>query len=49
MIGGVTLHDVSHNNLEEDSYGLIYSVDRVGYGMDILMLVGPAAAIRTSP
>ncbi len=49
VIGGVTYHDVSHNNLEVDSSGLIYSVDRVGYGMDILMLVGPAAAIRTSP
>ena len=49
VIGGVTYHDVSHNNLEVDSSGLIYSVDRVGYGMDILMLVGPPAAIRTSP
>jgi hypothetical protein len=32
--------------LEEDSNGLIYSVSRVGYGMDILMLVPPAALIR---
>jgi hypothetical protein len=46
VIGGVTFHDVSHNNLEVDSSGIIYSVDRVGYGMDILVLTGPAAAIR---
>ena len=49
VINGVTYHDVSHNNLEVDSSGTIYSVDRVGYGMDILTLTGPAAAIRTSP
>lgn len=48
VINGVTVHDVSHNNLEEDSNGLIYSVDRVGYGMDILMLMPPAALIRDS-
>jgi len=45
-VNGVLVHDVSHNNLEEDSNGLIYSVDRVGYGMDILMLMPPAALIR---
>jgi hypothetical protein len=48
-VNGVLVHDVSHNNLEEDSNGLIYSVDRVGYGMDILMLMPPAAHIRNSP
>lgn len=48
-VNGVLVHDVSHNNLEEDSNGLIYSVDRVGYGMDILMLMPPAALIRNSP
>jgi hypothetical protein len=47
-VNGVLVHDVSHNNLEEDSNGLIYSVDRVGYGMDILMLMPPAALIRDS-
>ena len=47
-VNGVLVHDVSHNNLEEDSNGLIYSVDRVGYGMDILMLIPPAALIRDS-
>lgn len=46
VINGVTVHDVSHNNAEEDSNGLIYSVDRVGYGMDILQLMPPAALIR---
>ena len=46
IVNGVLVHDVSHNNLEEDSNGLIYSVDRVGYGMDILMLMPPAALIR---
>jgi len=46
---GVLVHDVSHNNLEEDSNGLIYSVDRVGYGLDILMLTPPASLIRNSP
>src|SRR5262249_9309810 len=48
-VGGVLVHDVSHNNLEQDSNGLIYSADRVGYGMDILMLMPPAALIRSSP
>jgi hypothetical protein len=49
VINGVTVYDVSHNNLEEDSNGLIYSVDRVGYGLDILQLMPPAASIRNSP
>jgi len=46
---GVVVPSVSHNNLEKDSDGLIYSVDRVGYGMDILMLMRPASLIRNSP
>jgi hypothetical protein len=46
IVNGQLVHDVSHNNLDEDSSGLIYSVDRVGYGMDILMLMPPAALIR---
>ncbi len=46
VVNGVLVHDVSHNNLEEDSNGLIYSIDRLGYGMDILMLMPPAALIR---
>lgn len=49
LVNGVLVHDRSSNNLEEDSNGLIYDVDRVGYGLDILMLTGPAAAIRNSP
>ncbi|HSV18539.1 MAG TPA: hypothetical protein VLR71_09030 [Casimicrobiaceae bacterium] len=49
VINGQLVHDVSHNNLEEDSNGLIYSVDRLGYGMDILMLMPPAALIRNTP
>jgi hypothetical protein len=49
VVNGALVHDVSHNNLEEDSNGLIYSVDRVGYGLDILMLISPAALIRNSP
>ena len=49
FVNGQLVHDVSHNNLEEDSNGLIYSVDRVGYGMDILMLMPPAALIRNAP
>jgi hypothetical protein len=49
LVNGTLTLDVSSNNLEEDSNGLIYDVDRVGYGLDILMLAGPAAQIRTSP
>lgn len=45
VVNGVTYFDVSHNNLEVDSNGLIYSVDRIGGGLDILMLTGPAALI----
>jgi hypothetical protein len=49
VVGGVTYFDVSHNNLEVDSNGIIYSVDRIGGGLDILMLTGPAALIGSSP
>jgi hypothetical protein len=49
MVNGNLVHDVSSNNLDQDSNGLIYDVDRVGYGLDILMLTGPAAQIRTAP
>lgn len=49
VVGGVTYFDVSHNNLEVDSNGIIYSVDRIGSGMDILMLTGVAALIANSP
>jgi hypothetical protein len=48
-VGGVARPDVSVNNLEVDSSGIIYAVDRIGYGLNILMLTGPAAAIRNQP
>jgi hypothetical protein len=44
MANGVLVHDLSHNNLQ-DSNGLIYSVDSVGYGLDILMLTPPASLV----
>jgi len=49
IVGSNSYLDVSSNNLEVDSNGIIYDVDRVGGGLDILMLTGPAAAIATSP
>jgi hypothetical protein len=49
VVGGVARPDVSVNNLEVDSNGIIYAVDRIGYGLNVLMLTGPAAAIRNSP
>jgi len=49
IVGGVARPDVSVNNLEVDSSGIIYAVDRIGYGLNILMLTGPAAAIRNQP
>ena len=33
------------NNVEVDNRGYIYIVDRVGYGMDIIELQGPAKQI----
>jgi hypothetical protein len=49
VVNGVSYRDVSSNNLEVDSSGLIYDVDRLGCGIDILMLTGPAAAIANQP
>jgi hypothetical protein len=49
VVGGVARPDVSVNNLEVDSNGIIYAVDRIGYGLNILMLTGPALAIRNAP
>ena len=49
IVNGVTYYDVSHNNLEVDSNGIIYSVDRLGCGLDILMLTGTALAITVTP
>ncbi len=49
VVAGVTYFDVSSDNLELDDNGLIYDVDRVGGGVDILMLTGPAALIPSSP
>jgi hypothetical protein len=49
IVDGVQYSDVSVNNLEVDSNGIIYAVDRIGYGLNILMLTGPAASIRTQP
>jgi hypothetical protein len=46
---GVQYSDVSVNNLEVDSNGIIYAVDRIGYGLNILTLTGPAALIRSEP
>lgn len=49
IVNGVSYLDVSSDNLELDQNGLIYDVDRVGGGLDILMLTGPAALIGSSP
>jgi hypothetical protein len=49
VVAGQTYHDVSSDNLEVDNHGLIYDVDRVGGGLDILMLTGAAALIANSP
>jgi hypothetical protein len=49
IVDGVRYFDVSVNNLEVDSSGLIYAIDRIGYGLNILKLTGQAEAIRHQP
>jgi hypothetical protein len=49
VVNGVSYLDISSDNLELDQNGLIYDVDRVGGGLDILMLTGPAALIPNEP
>ena len=47
-VGGVNYFDVSTDNAETDDHGLIYIVDRVGGGLDILQLNGCAKQIVDS-
>jgi hypothetical protein len=49
VVDGVARPDVSVNNLEVDSDGIIYAIDRIGYGLNILKLTGEAEAIRHQP
>ena len=44
-VNGIQFFDVSTDNVELDDHGLIYIVDRVGGGADILQLSGCAAQI----
>jgi hypothetical protein len=45
VVNGVSYFDVSTDNAELDDHGLIYIVDRVGGGADILQLNGCAKQI----
>ena len=49
-INGVaySMLDVSCDNTDVDDRGFIYCGDRVGGGLDIVQLTGPAAAIATT-
>jgi len=49
VVNNQSFLDVSTDNLELDQNGLVYAVDRVGGGLDILMLSGAAALIVNSP